>query len=39
LEEYWEVVNLEAVVWAGGMVGADSLFIGYLVIVGKYIIE
>ena len=28
LQEYWEVVNLEAVVWKGGVTGAEILFIG-----------
>jgi hypothetical protein len=28
LEEYKEVVNLEAVVWEGGVTGAETLFIG-----------
>jgi hypothetical protein len=34
LEEYWEAVNLEAIVREGGATGAETLFIGSLVIVG-----
>jgi hypothetical protein len=34
LEEYLAVVNLEAVFREGGKIGAETLFIGYLVIVG-----
>jgi len=34
LEEYLEVVNLEAVSREGGAMGAETLFIGQLVIVG-----
>jgi len=36
---YFEVVNLEAVVLEGGVPGAESLFIGYLVMVGIWRIE
>jgi hypothetical protein len=32
--EYLEVVNLEAVVREGGAMGAETRFIGYLIIVG-----
>ena len=39
LEEYLKVVNLEAVVREGGATGAETLFIGSLVIVGMYRIE
>jgi hypothetical protein len=34
LEPYLEAVNVEAVVWEGGATGAETPFIGYLVIVG-----
>jgi len=34
LEVYLEAVNLEAVVWEGGATGAETLFIGYVLIVG-----
>jgi len=34
LEEYLEAINLEAVVREGGTMGAETLFIGSLIIVG-----
>ena len=34
-----EAVNLQAVVWEEGATGAETLFIGQLVIVGMYRIE
>jgi hypothetical protein len=39
LEEYLEAVNLEAVVGEGGVPGAETAFIGSLVIVGMQRIE
>jgi hypothetical protein len=39
LEEYLEVVNLQAVVWEGGAMGAETLFIGKLVIMEMLRIE
>jgi len=39
LEEYLEAVSLEPVVREGGVTGAETLFIGSLVIVGMYRIE
>jgi hypothetical protein len=34
MEEYFEAVNLQPVDWEGGVPGAETLFIGELVIVG-----
>jgi len=39
LEEFSEVVHLEAVDWEGGMMGVETVYIDLLVIVGKLKVE
>jgi hypothetical protein len=34
LEEYWEAVNLDLVVWDGGAMGTEIEFVGLVVAVG-----
>jgi hypothetical protein len=34
LEEYWEAVNLDVVVWDGGATGTENECVGLVVAVG-----